>query len=134
MHGVRQRFLVGLTDEKVNVLGHDHISINLHFKTDPRSFQTLEKQIVDTRRRKIGFTTIATESKKMGLPGFMESFQAARHGQELYDDLPCLSVTCEPIDCLEYSTLRFMLPRLAKLRRTWGTRPPLLPHSRQNAA
>jgi hypothetical protein len=72
MHCVGQCALTGLAEQQVNVLGHDHVSVDAHLELAPHAFQTKREQIVNRDVDKIGPPTIATEGDEVRVSGLVK--------------------------------------------------------------
>lgn len=65
--GVRQGAPLGFAEQKVDVFGHDHISIDANGKATAHIFQALWEEIVYAGRREVGFPMKTGEGDEVGL-------------------------------------------------------------------
>jgi hypothetical protein len=64
--------LLGFTHKQVNVLGHDHITVNVKPLPLPHRFQNLLEQIESCRSAQQWSATIATEGDEMEVSCFLK--------------------------------------------------------------
>jgi predicted metal-binding protein len=83
VHGIGKRLPLGFAHQKMHVLGHDHIPVNIDAEFDAHVLQTGKEQVVGGGRLESRLAVIATESEKMRLTGVMISPQFAGHAQNL---------------------------------------------------
>jgi len=69
----------GLADQQVNVLRHDNVSENVHFKTLARLFQSSQERVFHVHLAEEWKAVVTTERQEVRLSGIMEPFEALRH-------------------------------------------------------
>jgi hypothetical protein len=79
MESIGQRSDFRLTQQQVNVFGHDHVSVHTQVKALAHALQALREQVVDFRAIEIGLATITTESYEVRQTGFVVSPQTTWH-------------------------------------------------------
>jgi hypothetical protein len=65
LHHHRRIASLQLAHQQVEVLGHDHVTVNHELIPAPRLFQHLEKQVAATGCAQFGLTTVTTAGNKM---------------------------------------------------------------------
>jgi hypothetical protein len=71
--------VLGFVDQQMNMLRHDHVSINAHGEAAAHVLQTQNKQVIGMGRAKVALSAVATEGEEVGLPGLLETSQTAGH-------------------------------------------------------
>ena len=95
MHRIGQSFRTRLANQQVNVFGHDDVSVNAHLEAQSHAFERLNKEVIDMRRCEVRAPLVTTECEEMGLPGFVESSQSARHAGDYTLNDHAVSVTAQ---------------------------------------
>jgi len=75
--------VIGFAQKKVDVFGHDDISVHPQLKTPAHSLQTHREEVIDSRTVEEGLPPITTERNEMRLSGFVEAVETARHGERV---------------------------------------------------
>jgi len=78
-HGISDSAELRFADQQVNVFGHYDISINPPTDVTAGVLQAPDKQVAGGRDIEIRLPAIAAECEKVGLPGLLETMEAARH-------------------------------------------------------
>ena len=71
--------MVGFTYQEMDMLGHDYVSVNTYGKAGAHCFKALEEQVTGLRRVEFRLAVITAKRQKMGLSGFVEATESARH-------------------------------------------------------
>ena len=58
-------------------------------------FEAFDEEAIDVRRCELGVPMVTTEGEEMGVAGFVESFQSARHARHYTLDNHPVSVTAQ---------------------------------------
>jgi hypothetical protein len=75
--------VIGFAQKKVDVFGHDHVSVHPQFETAARSLQTDWEEVINPRTVEEGLPPIASEGDEVRLSRFVETVQTARHGESV---------------------------------------------------
>jgi hypothetical protein len=82
--GVGQRAAARFIDEQANVLRHHDVSIDTKIEAATHALQAQNEEIKNTGAGKTWVAAITTEGYKVGLSGFLESPETARHEVNLH--------------------------------------------------
>jgi len=80
---IGKRAVLGLADKQVNVLRHDHISVNAKPVTSPHTFQRGLESPHGGIRSEERLPVITRECHEVTVPGLLESLQSPRHEPRL---------------------------------------------------
>ena len=67
------------TDQQVDVLGHDDVSVNAQTEAATSAFQALHKQVVDLGTVEVRLPMATTEGEKVRLSGLVKTMETAWH-------------------------------------------------------
>jgi len=80
LHGVGDRAAAGLRDQQVNMLRHDHKSIDLHAIKDPCALQRTDKQISKGWIGEVRKPVVTGEGDEVRRMRITETIQSSWHG------------------------------------------------------
>lgn len=83
LHDDRVRGFVGLADEKMNVLGHDHVASHDKTVTMPCLFQDEKEQVAALCCSEQGTALVATESDEVEIACVVTAPETGGHGEIL---------------------------------------------------
>ena len=86
VHGIGECFAFRFTQQKVNVYGHHHISVDEGAELNAHVFQTRKELVIGDDRLETGLAMITTESEEMRLAGVVLAAQSAGHERKLNPD------------------------------------------------
>ena len=72
--------MLRLVHQKVNLLGHDQVSVNAKSVVLSNAFQRRDECRASLRTQEMWTAVITTKGEEVNLPRLVESFQSPRHG------------------------------------------------------
>ena len=72
--------MLRLVHQKVNVLGHNHVSVNAKSVVLSNAFQRRDECRASLRTQEMGTAVITAKGEEVNLPRFVEAFQSPGHG------------------------------------------------------
>jgi hypothetical protein len=112
LHRFGQSLSLRFVDQKMNVLGHDNISINAKPEASPYTFQRYFEDSAAFCGSEQEAAVIAAESYKVTLSGVMKTLESGRHAHVAYSCF--VPHTSEPHACVGHPPRRLSARRVGR--------------------
>lgn len=76
---LRQALALRLVEQQVNVLGHDHVSVDAETVVAAHSLEGAHESVAGGVVIEIGLSAVAAEGQEVNLAGLLKAFQSPRH-------------------------------------------------------